>query len=381
MCDLKLSVSQSRVVKMEEEPELLTARHRVRGGRTKRKQLLTDEVKVEDLRANWSQCMFLMVHKRRLCNVSRCPESMYCGNHRPAEEGAGWRVLKEAADKQVDFGRIPCPVDPTHSIYRHNLTSHTIRCTIRKGQDSMQFLPYYQQDCNSGEPISSNLPIEYCMEIGSTMSVPDDNAAHVETPTLPVCPDLLYEKIARCFRQLEQELGLRPQGDDNGNDGDKGAGGVVIGDGGLDDDNYLLNDGAPCEDDEMSQVPTHPNNPSSHSLPPSHTSSPFLPLPHPLPSSDPSSLPPPPSPPPQAEYAELEGIVVRALSGRQTAFDRVRLASPHVQPLLRYPCMTHLLISHPLIIHPLIMHPPPHNTPSHITLPLIIHPLISPSPS
>lgn len=246
---------------MEEQPQPsgLTARHRVRGGRTKQKQMITDEIKVEDLRANWTQCMFLMVHKRRLCNVSRCPESMYCGNHRPVEEGASWRVLKEAANKHSDFARIPCPVDPTHSIYLHNLKSHTIRCTIRKGQDSMQFLPYYSQDCNSGAPMISNLPMEYCMEIGGTdphfMSLPDENTSHVP-PTVPVSPDLLYEKITRCFRQMEVELGLRPC-DGSVHDTEKVSGDVLMHDSEPNDDNYLLNDGAPCEEDKMDEVSAH----------------------------------------------------------------------------------------------------------------------------
>ena len=288
---------------MEEQPQPsgLTARHRVRGGRTKQKQLITDEIKVEDLRANWTQCMFLMVHKRRLCNVSRCPESMYCGNHRPVEEGAGWRVLKEAANKHSDFARIPCPVDPTHSIYLHNLKSHTIRCTIRKGQDSMQFLPYYSQDCNSGEPMTSNLPpMEYCMEIGGTdnvhlMSLPNDNTSLDVSPAVPVCPDMLYEKITRCFRQMEIELGLRPCDSVLVDDSHKGTGEVLMSNGESNDDNYLLNDGAPCENDEMDEVQkdthllndiTHPLNHTlsltHHHPPPSHICPPPPSLPHPL---------------------------------------------------------------------------------------------------
>ena len=220
----------------------------------------------------------------------------------------------------------------------------------------MQFLPYYRQDCNSGEPITSNLPVEYCMEIGSALTdtlLPTDDASLVP-PTVPVCPNLLYEKIERCFRQMEVELGLgkglgsgpREGDNDNGNrnsSGDVNADGALVREEGSNDDGYLLNDSAPCEDDDMTEVLTHPidthpltssfSPPSPTHLPASHLS-PFI------------STHPPSSP--QDDYAELEGIVVRALSGKQTAFDRVCHNAPcHNTLLMRYP-ITIILTEHTL---------------------------------
>jgi hypothetical protein len=54
---------------------------------------------------DWTQCIFLIKRKNRLCNCGRAPGSMYCGNHFPDTEVV---VGKE---------RMACPVDPTHTIF------------------------------------------------------------------------------------------------------------------------------------------------------------------------------------------------------------------------------------------------------------------------
>ena len=254
----------------------------------RRKQITGPDVTVEDLRRDWQQCMFYMAKKQRLCNVERCQGSLYCGNHRPAEDGASNRALKVSKGKSIELERIPCPVDPTHTIYRHNLASHTAVCNVRKRQNAIEFLPYYSHDCNSGPPLDDAASALYCMEVGSAAAA----EAAMAPPPPPVDPELLMGKVERCFARMEMELAATIAATQppttapaatTATDGDDAPG-------------YWVCDDASADGPDMA---------------------------------------------PEA-YAALENHVVRALAGRQTAFDRVRHARQDAR-------IVHQMIKHGLV--------------------------------
>ena len=230
----------------------------------RRKQITGPDVTVEDLRRDWPACMFFMAKKQRLCNVERCQGSLYCGNHRPAEDGASNRALRVSKGKNVELERIVCPVDPTHTIYRHNLDAHTAVCNVRKRQNAIEFLPYYSHDCNSGPPPLAHVSL--CMEVRSAVAPP---------PLTPVDPELLMDKLERCFALMEKELAATAAAAHS-----LGIPAAPVGGGKGDAPGYWLSDDASADGLDMA---------------------------------------------PEA-YAALERHVVGALAGRQTAFDRVRHA-------------------------------------------------------
>ena len=94
-----------------------------------------------------------------ICKCNATPITNYtrlCSdrNHRPQTEGTTERVrLKANRDglaPDIEIERIVCPIDPTHTIYKHNFEKHSKICNVRKQQKELLLQEFYCQDCNSG---------------------------------------------------------------------------------------------------------------------------------------------------------------------------------------------------------------------------------------
>nr|BAJ88805.1 predicted protein [Hordeum vulgare subsp. vulgare] len=83
------------------------------------------------------RCHFWLPNKRRHCANSPIPSSQYCGNHSPASSSDSRR-------------RVPCPVDPSHTVFEENLEAHVGKCPFRKQADALAAQPYYSKGINSG---------------------------------------------------------------------------------------------------------------------------------------------------------------------------------------------------------------------------------------
>ena len=73
-------------------------------------------------------------HKGRYCSFPRSASSLYCGNHQCTEENK----------------RIPCPVDPSHTVRETSLKSHVIVCNATKRKLEEESQSYFSRDINSG---------------------------------------------------------------------------------------------------------------------------------------------------------------------------------------------------------------------------------------
>jgi hypothetical protein len=90
----------------------------------------------------WAQCMFWIAHKQRYCGMARVAGTQHCGVHvNDGTLGASVRGKGE---------RIPCPIDPTHSIYKNQLESHLKVCNRKRGREEMEAQLYFSKDINSG---------------------------------------------------------------------------------------------------------------------------------------------------------------------------------------------------------------------------------------
>jgi tRNA:m4X modification enzyme len=127
-------------------------------GETLKKQIkkrLRDGAALDDLLENWTQCHYFMKTKYRFCNLKRSPNSLFCGTHRPSDESVPKRVLRDAQYHGfTEIIRVPCPIDPSHSIFNCNLESHLKICNTGARIAFLEKQPYYCKDCNSG----NNLP-------------------------------------------------------------------------------------------------------------------------------------------------------------------------------------------------------------------------------
>ena len=91
--------------------------------------------KKEERESGWSRCMFLIVRKNRYCNIPRKGDSLFCAHHN--EEHLGERT--------------PCPVDPSHTIWKADLKAHVLRCATVKHDKERREQPYFSEGVNGGE--------------------------------------------------------------------------------------------------------------------------------------------------------------------------------------------------------------------------------------
>ncbi|OVA13547.1 Methyltransferase TRM13 [Macleaya cordata] len=79
-------------------------------------------------------CKFWLPRKNRFCANAPLNDSLFCGNHNPKSENQ----------------RIPCPLDPSHSILEENLEAHIKRCPLLKQTQSLELQPFYKKGINGG---------------------------------------------------------------------------------------------------------------------------------------------------------------------------------------------------------------------------------------
>ena len=126
---------------------------------------------------SWTQCNYFMAKKNRFCNMAKSNNSNYCGNHRPNDEAPPARVLKKMREhsstdqnKVPDLdARIPCPIDPSHTIYKHNLDQHLKICNTKIRIEQLEKFDYYCKNCNTSgiiadEALSGNCEDELNLE-------------------------------------------------------------------------------------------------------------------------------------------------------------------------------------------------------------------------
>lgn len=80
------------------------------------------------------RCGFYMDQKRRFCGMSTRSGSPFCLEHLSLRDG--------------DDRRIPCPLDPNHTIWATNLKRHVKKCNKLKLQHVNDGQPFFVPNCN-----------------------------------------------------------------------------------------------------------------------------------------------------------------------------------------------------------------------------------------
>ncbi len=125
---------------------------------------------------DWGRCHAYMDRKKRYCRQMPSTGSIYCGNHlnlgldsdmicpatgsREGGEGreGGGACTNNGAKRPRLSGlstlgkgkRIPCPLDPSHTIYESNLNAHLNKCNKAKQRINDRAKVYYRHGLNQG---------------------------------------------------------------------------------------------------------------------------------------------------------------------------------------------------------------------------------------
>jgi len=89
--------------------------------------------------ANGDHCQFYLKNKKRYCRFPLVPGETLCYTH-----------ITERQDKFEDIQRvrIPCPIDPKHSVYQDQLHRHLPKCSKEKLRYEMEEQPCYVKGIN-----------------------------------------------------------------------------------------------------------------------------------------------------------------------------------------------------------------------------------------
>lgn len=113
------------------------------------------------------QCEYFMEKKKRRCGMTRSSQNLYCSEH--------LNLMKKAANSQVhnkngseaekERERVPCPLDPNHTVWADQLKKHLKKCNKTKLSHLNDDKPYYEPGYNGENGLlSSSVKIDITAE-------------------------------------------------------------------------------------------------------------------------------------------------------------------------------------------------------------------------
>lgn len=100
------------------------------------------------------RCSFFLKRKMRYCTVPRLPDSVWCGNHQHLAAGHDDDDAKptrsKTQEKRGGQRRLPCPLDPKHTVYERELNAHLKVCNVKKEMRGLERQQFYRVGANSG---------------------------------------------------------------------------------------------------------------------------------------------------------------------------------------------------------------------------------------
>ena len=105
------------------------------------------------------QCEYFITKKNRQCGMTRRHDEKYCSEH--------LNLLKKEHGRQLHYigatgtndnkgaRRVPCPLDPNHTVWEYKLKTHLLKCTKGKNARMNDGKAYYIKGLNSGKAIDN----------------------------------------------------------------------------------------------------------------------------------------------------------------------------------------------------------------------------------
>lgn len=139
---------------------------------------MTDK-NIENTKSNKTarlQCKFFIQKKNRQCGMTRRADEDYCSEHLILNKRLVNKLVHNGPnDHATGLQRIPCPLDPKHTIKKSQLKKHLTKCNKFKLKHSNDLNTFYKLDFNTAQ---------------STPSLP---RPFLSSDTLNKTVDLLYQ--------------------------------------------------------------------------------------------------------------------------------------------------------------------------------------------
>ncbi|KAF4658055.1 tRNA:m(4)X modification enzyme TRM13 [Perkinsus olseni] len=129
------AVSASKVQKTEGSADAKSELRKM--SRKQRREAKRKDREKEEEEKKGVHCDFWVAAKHRYCKFQPVKGSSKCSVHQDDAEG----------DKE----RVPCPIDPNHSVYKRKLEKHVLVCSKTKDNNFIVRQPLYSRGCNVPE--------------------------------------------------------------------------------------------------------------------------------------------------------------------------------------------------------------------------------------
>eukprot|EP00729_Bicosta_minor_P010593 gene10593-7272_t len=127
----------------------------MKGGKKKEKRNSNKGIVVQPAENPEGRCNFWAKSKNRFCRFQLKAGSRFCPQHQAIDGTAGTREE-----------RIPCPLDPKHTVYKHKLAGHLKKCN-KAFTPNLSKLPYYTPNVNT----TSKVPKADEGKVAATLSL------------------------------------------------------------------------------------------------------------------------------------------------------------------------------------------------------------------
>ncbi|CAB4256803.1 similar to Saccharomyces cerevisiae YOL125W TRM13 2'-O-methyltransferase responsible for modification of tRNA at position 4 [Maudiozyma barnettii] len=120
------------------------------------------------------RCQYVIVKKDRQCGMTRRADEQYCSEHLNLLKKNSGSLIHSGVTSTETGGRerIPCPLDPNHTIWKDQLTRHMKKCNKFKMSHANDNEPYYQKDMNSlVETVELSEVIDYKQFLDQTIHI------------------------------------------------------------------------------------------------------------------------------------------------------------------------------------------------------------------
>ena len=94
----------------------------------------------------WTRCHAYMKRKGRFCRQQPTGDDKFCGNHQQYNNSSSNGNQPQKRHRI----RVPCPIDPSHTIYQDQMEKHRLVCPKLKQQRELFQRPYYRKNINTG---------------------------------------------------------------------------------------------------------------------------------------------------------------------------------------------------------------------------------------
>ncbi|XP_016993463.2 tRNA:m(4)X modification enzyme TRM13 homolog [Drosophila takahashii] len=105
-------------------------------------------------------CSYWVPRKKRRCKMTANKGSSFCGAHSPPTSSPSVSDAKSGKDSFQE--RIPCPLDPKHTVFKRKLAKHLTICNARDQESS---LPYIVKGVNSGDDVEEQEDLDKLNQI------------------------------------------------------------------------------------------------------------------------------------------------------------------------------------------------------------------------